>query len=48
MRLLPLYVASLSQWLTLWVGVEKLFMTSIGFDAASIGLMAAIYAVFVR
>jgi MFS family permease len=29
------------------VPIEKLFMTSIGFDAASIGVMAAIYAVAV-
>lgn len=35
------------QWLTLWVAVEKLFMTEIGFDAAAIGLMAAVYAAFV-
>lgn len=46
-RLLPLYIASFAQWLTLWVAIEKLFMVEIGFDAASIGLMAAAYAVFV-
>jgi hypothetical protein len=26
------------------VPIEKLFMTSIGFDAAGVGLMAAVYA----
>jgi MFS family permease len=31
----------------LWVPVEKLFQTQIGFDAASIGLMAAAYAAVV-
>ena len=31
----------------LWVPVEKLFMTEIGFDAASIGVMAAAYAALV-
>lgn len=44
---MPLYIASLMQWMTFWVAIEKLFMTSIGFDAATIGLMAAIYAIFV-
>ena len=29
----------------LWVPVEKLFMTQIGFTAASVGLVAAAYAV---
>jgi hypothetical protein len=28
------------QGLALWVPIEKLFMTSIGFDAAGVGLMA--------
>lgn len=46
-RLMPLYIAALLQALGFWVATEKLFMTSIGFDAATIGLMAAIYAVFV-
>ena len=31
----------------LWVPIEKLFQTEIGFDAASIGLMAAAYAAVV-
>lgn len=46
-RLWPLYIAAFTQWLGLWVGVEKLFMTDIGFDAAAIGITAALYAVFV-
>src|SRR5919106_1816280 len=46
-RLFPLYVASFLQGLALWVPIEKLFMTTIGFDAASIGLMAAVYAIVV-
>jgi MFS family permease len=46
-RLLPLHAAVLLQGVALWVPVEKLFMTEIGFDAASIGVMAAIYAAVV-
>jgi predicted MFS family arabinose efflux permease len=46
-RLLPLYAASFFQALALWVPIEKLFMTSIGFTAASVGVMAAVYAVVV-
>jgi hypothetical protein len=42
-----LYAASFLQNLALWVPIEKLFMTSIGFDAASVGVMAAVYAVVV-
>ena len=34
-RLLPLYVAVFLQGFLLWVPVEKLFMTEIGFDAAA-------------
>jgi hypothetical protein len=41
-RLMPLYVAVFLQNLALWVPIEKLFMTSIGFDAAGVGLMAAV------
>jgi MFS family permease len=44
-RLLPLTVAVALQGFMLWVPVEKLFITDIGFDAASIGVMAAAYAV---
>jgi len=46
-RLLPLHAAVLLQGVALWVPVEKLFMTEIGFDAASVGVMAAIYAAVV-
>ena len=46
-RLAPLYAASFLQNLALWVPIEKLFMTTIGFNAASIGAMAAVYAVVV-
>src|SRR5918992_6389925 len=46
-RLLPLYAAAFLQGLALWVPIEKLFMTSIGFTPATVGLMAAIYAVVV-
>jgi MFS family permease len=46
-RLRPLYAASFFQSLALWVAIEKLFMTSIGFTAASVGVMAAVYAVIV-
>src|ERR671918_2417576 len=46
-RLGPLYLATFLQNLALWVPIEKLFMTTIGFTSASIGLMASIYAVVV-
>lgn len=46
-RLLPLQVGIGLQGVMLWVPVEKLFQTGIGFDAASIGLMAAAYAAVV-
>jgi MFS family permease len=46
-RLAPLYVAVFLQGFMLWVPVEKLFMTSIGFDAAAVGLMAAAYSALV-
>jgi MFS family permease len=46
-RLVPLYTAAFLQNLALWVPIEKLFMTSIGFTSASVGLMAAVYAVVV-
>jgi MFS family permease len=41
---MPLYVAVFLQNLALWVPIEKLFMTEIGFDAAGVGVMAAVYA----
>lgn len=43
-RLRPLYIASFLLGFWLWVPVEKLFMTEIGFTAASVGVMAAVYA----
>ena len=46
-RLRPLYLAAMLQGIILWVPVEKLFMDEIGFDAASIGVMAAAYAAVV-
>lgn len=46
-RLLPLQVGAALQSFMLWVPVEKLFQTEIGFDAASIGIMAATYAAVV-
>jgi hypothetical protein len=46
-RLRPLQVAMALQGLVLWVPVEKLFMTQIGFDAAAVGVMAAAYAAVV-
>jgi MFS family permease len=46
-RLGPLYLATFLQNLALWVPIEKLFMTTIGFTSASIGVMASVYAVVV-
>src|SRR5829696_6637163 len=46
-RLVPLQVGVGLQGFLLWVAVEKLFQTQIGFDAASIGVMAAAYAAVV-
>jgi predicted MFS family arabinose efflux permease len=43
-RLLPLNIAAFSQGLVLWYAIEKLFMTSIGFNDATIGVMVAFYA----
>ena len=43
-RLRPLFVATALQGLMLWVPVEKLFLSDIGFTPADIGLMAAVYA----
>lgn len=42
-RLVPLYVAIFCQGFVLWYATEKLFMTSIGFNAATIGVMVALY-----
>jgi MFS family permease len=46
-RLRPLQIGVALQGLILWVPIEKLFMTEIGFDAASVGAMAAAYAAVV-
>jgi MFS family permease len=46
-RLVPLQVAIGLQGILLWVPVEKLFMTEIGFDAQSVSVMAAAYAAVV-
>jgi len=46
-RLLPLQIGVAMQGLLLWVPIEKLFMTQIGFDAAAVGAMAAAYAAVV-
>jgi hypothetical protein len=46
-RLRPLQLGVGVQGLMLWVPIEKLFQTQIGFDAASIGVMAAAYAAVV-
>jgi MFS family permease len=43
-RLRPLHVATFLLGFWLWVPVEKLFMSEIGFTAASVGVMAAVYA----
>ncbi|HEY4387514.1 MAG TPA: MFS transporter [Ktedonobacteraceae bacterium] len=42
-RLLPLYIAAFSQGLVLWAPIEKVFLRSLGFDQATLGLMAACY-----
>jgi MFS family permease len=46
-RLVPLQVAVGLQGVILWVSVEKLFMTQIGFTARSVAIMAAAYAAVV-
>ena len=46
-RLLPLHIAVALQGFMLWVPVEKLFMNEIGFDAGTVGVMAAAYAALV-
>ena len=42
-RLLPLFVAKFLLNFVFWYSIEKLFMTSIGFDVALIGVMVAVY-----
>ncbi len=46
-RLLPLYAAAGLQGFMLWTPVEKLFMNEIGFDAATVGIMAAAYSALI-
>src|SRR5436305_4540084 len=46
-RLRPLYVAGWFAGVNFWVPIEKLFLSHIGFDAGSIGLLAATYAAVV-
>ena len=46
-RLAPLLIAMGLQGMILWVPVEKLFMSQIGFTPASVGVMAAAYAAVV-
>jgi MFS family permease len=46
-RLRPLQIGAALQGFMLWIPVEKLFQTQIGFDAASIAVMAAAYAAVV-
>lgn len=46
-RLVPLQIGLGLQGFMLWLPIEKLFQTQIGFDAASIGAMAAAYSAVV-
>jgi MFS family permease len=46
-RLIPLYTAVFFQGFVLWYATEKLFMTSIGFTADTIGVMVALYSVII-
>jgi MFS family permease len=46
-RLRAVQVGAVAEGFMLWVPIEKLFQTEIGFDAATIGLMAAAYAAVV-
>jgi predicted MFS family arabinose efflux permease len=46
-RLRPVYLAAFLQNVALWVPIEKLFMTDIGFDNGSVAIMAAAYAAVV-
>ena len=46
-RLLPLHAAVFLQGFMLWVPVEKLFMTELGFDAAAVGVVAAAYSALI-
>lgn len=46
-RLAPLYIAIFFQGFVLWYATEKLFMTTIGFNATSIGFMVALYSAII-
>lgn len=46
-RLLPLYFAAFCHGFVFWYAIEKLFMQSIGFTDAAIGLFVAVYSVAV-
>jgi MFS family permease len=46
-RLVPLQIGVGLQGFILWVPIEKLFMTEIGFTPSSVGIMAAAYAAVV-
>lgn len=46
-RLAPLFIAITLQGLLLWLPIEKLFLTDIGFTPISIGVMAAAYSAVV-
>ena len=46
-RLRPLHIAVALQGFMLWLPIEKLFMSEIGFDPAAVGMMAAAYAALV-
>jgi predicted MFS family arabinose efflux permease len=46
-RLRPIYATVFLQNVVLWVPIEKLFMTDIGFDNGSVAIMAAAYAAVV-
>jgi predicted MFS family arabinose efflux permease len=46
-RLRPLYLAGFFLGINFWAPVEKLFLTKIGFTTATVGLLAATYAVVV-
>ncbi len=44
-RLLPLYIAVFLQSIPLWYATEKLFMFSIGFNTATVGVMLAVMSI---
>jgi MFS family permease len=46
-RLAPLYLSTFVGGVALWIPVEKLFMSEIGFTPTTIGIMAAAYAAVV-